>query len=236
MKTRTLLSTLAVIIFGFLAGASIDENGNLSGWVWFILITAIIIFVVMLIAGFLENEKSQAKAAEAEQARMQRIAEQEKAYKEWYDKYIDKKGIPDKIIIVKPSDSSEVIFVHEASKKIFMLGSEYNFKEIMSCTFSDSPTTIKGKITSTTKSSTGSTVGRAIVGDLVAGPAGAIIGGTTGKKKTEFHQESDKVIHNYTVIVNINSISKPIVLINTGSDGKLTNEIVGLMNVIIARK
>ncbi len=38
---------------------------------------------------------------------------------------------------------------------------------------------------SVTKTSTGSAVGRSVIGALVAGPAGAIIGGATAKKKTE---------------------------------------------------
>ena len=46
----------------------------------------------------------------------------------------------------------------------------------------------------------------------------------------------DRTIHDYTVIINVNSISNPVIRVHTGERGKLTNEIVGLMNVIIARK
>ena len=79
-------------------------------------------------------------------------------------------------------------------------------------------------------------IGRSIIGDVMAGPAGAVIGGTTGKKQTEFTQGNDYTVHDYTVIININSISDPIIRIHTGKDGTLTNEIVGLMNVILSRK
>ena len=48
--------------------------------------------------------------------------------------------------------------------------------------------------------------------------------------------EYDKTEHDYTVIINVDSISEPVIRIHTGRDGKLTNEIVGLMNVIISRK
>ena len=34
----------------------------------------------------------------------------------------------------------------------------------------------------------------------------------------------------------MNSISEPVIRIHTGERGKLTNEIVGLMNVIISRR
>lgn len=107
---------------------------------------------------------------------------------------------------------------------------------ILCLVLSDNPQVIKGNITAVTKSKNGSVIGRAIVGDVVAGPAGAIIGGTTAKKNTEFIQGNDRTIHDYTVIINMNSIVEPIIRIHTGEDGRLTNEIVGLMNVIISRK
>lgn len=128
------------------------------------------------------------------------------------------------------------IHVFESSKHIAINGNIYSFNDILSCTFTDSPRTIKGKITSETKTRTGSTLGRAIVGDIVAGPAGAIIGGSTAKKDTVYHQEEDKVVHDYTVIINVNSLTCPVIRISTGDNGTLTNEIVGLMNVVIMRK
>ena len=91
---------------------------------------------------------------------------------------------------------------------------------------------------STTKSSNGNAIGRAVVGGVIAGGAGAVIGGTTGKKNTEtiYKQKDDIVKHDYTVIINVNSISNPIVRINLGDNGKLVNEIVATMNVIIMNK
>ena len=149
---------------------------------------------------------------------------------------IEENGTPDKTIVIEEYDFNAEIHVYESKKNVFILGNKYNFNDIISCTFSDSPTTIKGKINATTKTNTGSMLGRAIVGDLVAGPAGAIIGGSTAEKNIEFIQENDTIIHDYTVIININSISNPIIRVHTGKRGGLTNEIVALMNVIIARK
>ena len=139
-------------------------------------------------------------------------------------------------MVISDLDLNSEIHVYESSKKVFILGKEYSFKDVISCTFSDNPRIVKGKITAVTKSKNGNVIGRAIVGDVVAGPAGAIIGGTTAKKNTEYIQEDDKTIHDYTVIINMNSIAEPIIRIHTGEDGKLTNEIVGLMRVIISRK
>lgn len=236
MKIKIFLSTLILAIFGLLGGASFDEDGSLSGWVWIVIIGVVIAVVAVLIQLYFDEKNKREKAAINREKRLAREAEQKARFVEWSSKYISENGTPDKTIIVKPNDAMEIIHVHEGKKQVYMKGKMYDFKDFINVTFTDSPTVIKGKTTATTKSNTGSTVGRAIVGDVIAGPAGAIIGGTTGKKTTEFHHENDRVIHDYTVVVNMNSISTPIVRINTGSDGKTTNEIVGLINVILARR
>jgi hypothetical protein len=79
-------------------------------------------------------------------------------------------------------------------------------------------------------------VKRAVVGEVLIGGAGAIIGGSTASKTTISTQENDKVVHNYTIIVNVDSLSEPIIRVHIGTDGKTVNEIVGLMNVIINRR
>lgn len=236
MKTKIFLSTLILAIFGLLGGASVDEDGSLSGWVWIVIIGVVVAVIAGVMQANADEKKKREQAAADREKRLAREAEQKARFEEWSSKYISENGTPDKTIIVKPNDEMEIIHVHEGKKQVYMKGKMYDFKDFINVTFTDSPTIIKGKTTATTKSSTGSTVGRAIVGDVIAGPAGAIIGGTTGKKTTEFQHESDRVIHDYTVVVNMNSISTPIVRINTGSDGKTTNEIVGLINVIISRR
>ena len=236
MKFKIFLSTLILSVFGLMGGASVDENGSLSGWVWIVIIGIVVAVIAGCMQSSAEEKKKRVKAAADREKRLAREAEQKARFEEWSSKYLSENGTPDKTIIIKPNDEMEIIHVHEGKKQVYLQGKMYNFKDFINVTFTDSPTIIKGKTTATTKSNTGSTVGRAVVGDVLAGPAGAIIGGTTGKKTTEFQHENDRVIHNYTVVVNINSISTPIVRINTGTDGKTTNEIVGLINVIIARR
>lgn len=188
---------------------------------------------------FVLNSEEEQRKEKREQARLKR-EERLKARTEEYEalkqQFFTANGTPEKTIVIDELDLNSEIHVYESSKRVFILGKEYAFKDVMSCTFSDNPRVIKGKITAVTKSKNGSIIGRTIVGDVVAGPAGAIIGGTTAKKNTEFIQGNDKIVHDYTIIININSIAEPVIRIHTGEDGKLTNEIVGLMNVIISRK
>jgi len=236
MKTKNILSLLIVFVFAILGAGSFDKNGNLEGWVWcVILIVAIFIFFA-IISGWIHADEVEKKK---EQARIQR-EEKQKAQTEEYNalkqQFLTTNGMPDKSLVISQLDINSEIHVYETAKKIFIMGKEYAFKDIISCTFSDSPRVIKGRITAVTKSNNSSVIGRSIVGDVVAGPAGAIIGGTTAKKNTEYVQDDDRTIHDYTVIINMDSITEPIIRIHTGEDGELTNEIVGLMNVIIKRK
>jgi len=127
------------------------------------------------------------------------------------------------------------IIVYEPKSVIRIMGKMYNFKDIIGVSVSDNQKIVHGQIVSSTKTSTGSMVGRAVVGDLVAGPVGSIIGGSTASKNTTSVQGDDSIVHDYTIHINVNDISNPIIHINTWNDSELTNKIVGLMNVIIGR-
>lgn len=135
----------------------------------------------------------------------------------------------------KAKSVDSAIIVYESKSIIRIMGKMYNFKDIIGISVSDNQKIVHGQTVSSTKTSTGSMVGRAVVGDLVAGPVGSIIGGTTAKKNTTFVQGDDSIVHDYTIHINVNDISNPIIHINTWNDGELTNKIVGLMNVIIER-
>lgn len=76
-------------------------------------------------------------------------------------------------------------------------------------------------------------VKRAVVGGLLFGGAGAVIGGVTAKKASVSRQEDDKVVHNYIVFINVNSMSTPVISVNVGEDVYKANAIVSLINVII---
>lgn len=237
MKTKSILSLFILLVFAILGTGSVDDSGNLKAGVWFLII-GITFFAIIRVIILNEQEEKEGmrryKIEEEKERRREALAEEYCSSKQ---QFLTINGIPDKSILLNEELSlNSEIHVYESSKKVFILGKEYDFKDIISCTYSDNSKVIKGKTTAVTKTGTGSVISRSIVGDVIAGPAGAIIGGTTAKKHTEFHQEDDQTIHDYTVIINVNSISEPIIRIHTGRDGKLTNEIVGLMNVIIARK
>ncbi|MBE9467761.1 MAG: hypothetical protein IMY72_05480 [Bacteroidetes bacterium] len=157
------------------------------------------------------------------------------AYNESRTKLINKHGEPTKVFVLEQYNLDKEIIAFEESKRIWICGKDLPMKSILSCKFNDYKRVVKGQITSTTKTKNGNMVKRAVVGDVLLGGAGAIIGGTTAGKSTVMKQNNDKVYHDYTVIINVDSLSEPIIRIHIGSDGKIVNEIVGLMNVIINR-
>lgn len=233
MKTKKNFSVLILLVFALIGGGSLDDIGNMF-LIWIVIFLLLFPFAIMHI-----NNAEKERKELAEQQRKEREAKiklKTDEYSKLKQEFIDKNGEPDKTIILKELDINSEINVFENNKKVFILGKEYSFNEIISCQLSDNSKVVKGKITAVTKSKNGNVIGRAIVGDLVAGPAGAIIGGTTASKKTEYIQGSDKTVHDYTVIVNVDNISEPIVRIHTGGKGELTNEILGLFNIIISRK
>ena len=148
---------------------------------------------------------------------------------------IDKYGEPTKTISLKASDLEQEIIAFEASKRIWICGKDLSMNDILGCSLEDNQKVIKGEVTSTTQTKNGNMVKRAVVGNILLGGAGAIIGGSTAGKTTITTQGDDTVQHDYTVIINVDSLSNPILRVHVGRDGVLANEIVGLMNVIINR-
>lgn len=148
---------------------------------------------------------------------------------------IDKYGEPTKTISLKASDLKQEIIAFEASKRIWICGKDFSMNDIIGCSLEDNHKVIKGEITSTTKTKNGNMVKRAVVGNILLGGAGAVIGGSTAGKTTITTQGDDTVQHDYTIVINVDSLSNPILRIHVGRDEVLANEIVGLMNVIVNR-
>ena len=229
MKAKTIISSLILIFFAILGGGSVDT-------VYYFMIGFLVIVGAMIIIGIpMEIDAFRKKKKQKERESLEREARQAE-YIAQKKQFLSANGMPDKTIVVRELDLNSEIHVYEHSKKVFIMGKEYTFKDVLACSVSSQERIEKGNIISVTGSDNGSVAGRAIVGGIIAGPAGAIIGGSTAEKRTEISQDDDKVVRDYTVNITMNSITDPIINIHTGEDVKLTNEVVSLMNVIIANK
>ena len=111
---------------------------------------------------------------------------------------------------------------------------EYDFSDILSCSLYDEnhkdipPTQV-------TRTNTGSMLGRAAVGGLTLGVAGAVVGAMTAKTESTSSVDSS-YISSYVVKIGIKSIEKPTMILKYGSDKAKAEEVYALMQAIIAMK
>ena len=86
-----------------------------------------------------------------------------------------------------------------------------------------------------TRTKTGSMLGRAAVGGLTLGVAGAVVGAMTAKTESTSNIDSS-YISSYIVKIGIKSIEKPTMILKYGNDKSKAEEIYALMQAIIAMK
>ncbi|MDD3238629.1 MAG: hypothetical protein PHW47_00795 [Lachnospira sp.] len=213
----------------------------MSGWtiLGWILVVFFVAVGIALIWAYDENQKKQENRKQIrEKAVIRKMAEKEakiSIYNTSRNDLISKYGEPDKTIIFEELNLQKEIIVFGKVNRIWLLGKDLPMSDVLSCSFNDNQRIEKGSVSYETKTSTGNMAKRAIIGGVLTGGVGAVVGGATARKETSVKQENDKVIHDYTVIININSLSEPILKIPLEADGAKVNEIVGLMNVIINR-
>lgn len=228
-----------------------------------------IVFIIYMVKEYRKNSK--AWKEETQRRRMviekrlelQRIEKEEKEkqrllqieiIKNEHNKYVSKLvckyGNRDKVIKLCTNNPDEIfeIMVFSESKHIVIGDTEFLFQDIIDCTVNDNAKetetvqTYKGDSIASTKTNTGSMIGRSVVGGLLLGDVGAIIGGSTASKQTIIQHGTDTSIHNkhiehdYTIAITVRDVANPVIYINVGSNTQLKDEISSLMKVIISMK
>ena len=202
-----------------------------------------------------EEISNQMQIKERERIERQRQAEEQlKQLQEKENEYVssltEKYGNCDKTIKIRqlhPKNFVDIL-VFTQSKHVVIAKKELSFSDILECTVNDdikvmeTVQTFRDNSSATSKTDTGSMIGRAIAGGVLLGGAGAIIGGSTAKRNTVIEHGTDTSIHNkeiehnYTVAITVKDISNPVININVRSDTALKDEIFSLMKVIISMK
>lgn len=224
------------LLFVFFIAICFIVGWNTLGWI--LVAGSIGLVILMIVVSQQETDKNKRKQ-EQEKERKAELAKQKELdkrnYEKWKSELIEKYGQIDKEIALSESNKENAILAFSQVSRIWLAGNDLPMKAILSCNLSDSSKTIKGKTTIQTKTNTGNMAKRAVVGGVLLGGAGALAGGVTAKKDGTLIQEDDKVIHDYTVLVNVDSLSTPVIRLQCGTNGTLANDIIGLLNVVINR-
>lgn len=195
-----------------------------------------IAFFIAIIIGIAKN----AEEEEKKELRAQKRAEEKKAKEEAKEqKYqLMLQTLPDADIIVE-HDYDKYVMLKESSSQIMLNDHVYSFSDILDYSISDNQTVIQRSSggTATTRTSTGSMLGRAVVGGVLTGGVGAAVGAATARKETEISQGNtySTTKHSYTINVTINSLTSPIETLSFHNDEEATNKVVSILTVILHR-
>ena len=233
MDKKKLLSIGAIMVFSILAGASFED----TDWrfLWFLLLLIpLTIGAVRYEEKKAQKQKEEKQKEEEKRLQLARQKEEEKLQK----MEILKESISEPTKIIE-YDSDHFVMINENTSQIMLNEHVYKFKDIINYSLTDSSSVIQHHEvgTATTKTDTKSMVGRAVVGEVLSGSAGAVAGAMTAKKNTEIKlgDTTSTTKHDYTIIVNVNSFSTPVERLHLGQDGKTANEILGVLSVIMTR-
>lgn len=148
-----------------------------------------------------------------------------------------KYGAPDRVIRPENCTLNGYIALFVAHKVLCISDVEFPFADIASYKLIDNYFIKNGEICGDIKTRTneGSLIGRALEGAFWGGDTGAIIGGVTASKKTsvDIHRDDDRLIHDYTLLVNLKGINREGIEMHLGNDWRLAAELEHLFSQII---
>ena len=212
---------------------------------WVILI---LLFTIMVIVSCIESDINAKSRLQKEQEEKQELrnkinekkAEHEQKIKVLSEKYgncsvdipITKywrgRGLYFHLIYISVFEKTSIVMINDV---------EYPFSDILGFSLVDDATneTITTSI-GEAKTSTGSMLGRAVVGSMLTGGLGAVVGAVTAKKNIETNAASQTTTtHKYTMYINVNSLASPTITIPIGQDEQTAHHLANLFNVIIAK-
>ena len=199
-----------------------------------------VLFVLLFSTG--ESKKNKAAREAGVSAYKMKIQKQREIYQFKFDELKHQFGECSVDIVLgyfSNYDTDKHLYIFKERKILVLQNEPISFDEILGFELKDNQSTIT-KSTSPkyiTSTSTGSMVGRAIVG-IISGGVGAVLGAATAKKTTEAVEEGrSKTItrHNYRILLTIDDISNPVRIIEFGNYEDIAEKVANVLNVILQR-
>lgn len=222
------------------------------------MLTALIVIVSIALAGFIiydlvenANEKKAVQKEERLRSAQQRQREEEEkkrqeeaAFTAKMDSLVASYGqcTSDIYLWGKNTNLENHILIFEEGSMLVVKGEEIPFSKVLGFALNDDTETIvqnTTQYTSTTKTSTGSMLGRAVVGGVLLGGVGALAGVSTAKKETTtvptIGSSTSTTKHHYVLYLQLDDLSNPTLEIKLGSDTKKAQSVASIFNIIIQR-
>ena len=259
-----IISTLVPIIDSFLGTVTVRSDSDYgqyeqvssilqlnysSGWGIFFQIVSYSLLIAMLIwiitnLNYRTENRRYLETLVDNYDKYQEVLANQKAKKEEKDRndlhsLSERYGAPERIISIQSNSIEDALIVFPDTQNLYCNKQLIPFDQIIGCEVKDdSYTSVEGQKRTVTTTSTGSTIGRSVVGGLVAGAAGAIIGGTTAKKETEIIDNTKTITHHhYYAIIRIANVLNPIITIDCGrGSAKLAEEIKAIIDGIVLKR
>ncbi len=140
-------------------------------------------------------------------------------YKAFKETVVAKHGVPTKIIDDLGMGDNETVYVFEKSQIIIIKGKECKFDNLLD--FS-----VNGEQSYKVSTSTGSALGRGIVGGVLLGGVGALAGAGTASKKVKPNDQD------YLICITTKDLANPMIQYRTKSDIR-ANELISVLKIIL---
>lgn len=207
---------------------------------WYGLIIAIIAIIISCINSSINAKERQEREAQiAQNRKKQRQIEQEEYDKAlaYFSSRLGECSINENLGNWNEHRIATRVLIFEKSSIIIINSKEYKFSDILGYSLVDDATSETITIsTGEAKTSTGSMIGRAVVGGVLTGGIGAVAGAATAKKNINTDATSQtSTQHQYTIYVNVNSLDNPTVKLLVGDNSEKAYKLAGIFNVIIER-
>ena len=213
---------------------------------WFVVV---LIIIVCIGAGISTNSRPKPQTPKKIDNRTE--AQRMQDYRASWDKWNEERGASptqkQQYIDLYGDCSADIIYcggrfyVFEQSQIVIFTKEIIPFSKIIGYNLTDNQVTISENVgyESKTTTSTGSMIGRAVVGGVLTGGIGAVIGATTAKKNTVTTPVQDNVVasvtHDFKIYVNLNDLSNPTIIICVGRNTDTAYQIANILNIIVER-
>lgn len=130
-------------------------------------------------------------------------------------------------------DIDKTIRIYAGSKKIWLMGKAFDFKDIRSVSLQVETKAGNHKIVATSSTDTLGTIGRSVAGAVVGGNTGALIGAGTAKHKTVIEKEGEDDTIVYIVDIKTNDLQKSVVTVRMDNQRDKAVELYSTLELII---